>query len=204
MAVATHPDVDLVLCASSGTMALEAVLAAIDAGKTIALANKEVLVMAGGLVMDRARAKGVPILPVDSEHNAIHQCLHGHDARRGPAADPHRVGRAVPRPHQGQPGRGDAGRRPAASHLADGAEDHRRLGHAHEQGPRGDRGALAVRDAGGADRRRGASAVDRPFAGRVRRRVDAGAARHDRHAAADPVRRSRIPNGGRRRCRFST
>ena len=80
VAVATHPDVDLVLCASSGTMALEAVLAAIDAGKTIALANKEVLVMAGGLVMDRARARGVAILPVDSEHNAIHQCLHGHAA----------------------------------------------------------------------------------------------------------------------------
>jgi 1-deoxy-D-xylulose-5-phosphate reductoisomerase len=76
--VATHPDVDLVLCASSGTAALDAVLAAIDAGKTIALANKEVLVMAGGLVMDRARAAGVAILPVDSEHNAIHQCLHGH------------------------------------------------------------------------------------------------------------------------------
>ncbi len=80
VAVATHPEVDLVLCASSGTAALEAVLAAIDAGKTIALANKEVLVMAGGLVMDRARARGVPILPVDSEHNAIHQCLRGHDA----------------------------------------------------------------------------------------------------------------------------
>ncbi|MGE0816604.1 MAG: 1-deoxy-D-xylulose-5-phosphate reductoisomerase [Vicinamibacterales bacterium] len=76
--VATRPDVDLVLCASSGTAALEAVLAAIEAGKTIALANKEVLVMAGGLVMDRARARGVAILPVDSEHNAIHQCLHGH------------------------------------------------------------------------------------------------------------------------------
>jgi 1-deoxy-D-xylulose-5-phosphate reductoisomerase len=53
------------------------VLCAIDAGKTIALANKEVLVMAGGIVMDAARRKGVPILPVDSEHNAIHQCLHG-------------------------------------------------------------------------------------------------------------------------------
>ena len=81
VAVATHPDVDLVLCATSGTAALEAVLAAIDAGKTIALANKEVLVMAGGLVMDRARARGVPILPVDSEHHAIHQCLRGHDPR---------------------------------------------------------------------------------------------------------------------------
>ena len=75
--VATHPDVDIVLCASSGTAALEAVLAAIEAGKTIALANKEVLVMAGELVMDAARRRGVAILPVDSEHNAIHQCLHG-------------------------------------------------------------------------------------------------------------------------------
>jgi 1-deoxy-D-xylulose-5-phosphate reductoisomerase len=77
VAVATHPDVDLVVCASSGTDALEAVLAAIQAGKTIALANKEVLVMAGALVTAAARARGVAILPVDSEHNAIHQCLHG-------------------------------------------------------------------------------------------------------------------------------
>ncbi len=77
VAVASDPSVDLILCASSGTDGLEAVLAAIDAGKTIALANKEVLVMAGGLVMEAARRKGVAILPVDSEHNAIHQCLHG-------------------------------------------------------------------------------------------------------------------------------
>ena len=80
IAVATHPDVDIVVCASSGTDALEAVLAAIDAGKTIALANKEVLVMAGALVTAAARARGVAILPVDSEHNAIHQCLHGRRA----------------------------------------------------------------------------------------------------------------------------
>lgn len=85
IAVATHPGVDVVLCASSGTAALEAVLAAIEAGKTIALANKEVLVMAGGLVMDAARRRGVAVVPVDSEHNAIHQCLHGrapHELRR--------------------------------------------------------------------------------------------------------------------------
>ena len=55
VAVASHPDVDLVLCASAGTDGLEAVLAAIAHGKTVALANKEVLVMAGGLVMDAAR-----------------------------------------------------------------------------------------------------------------------------------------------------
>jgi 1-deoxy-D-xylulose-5-phosphate reductoisomerase len=75
IAVATHPDVDTVLFASSGTASLDAVLAAIDAGKRIALANKEILVMAGSLVMERARRRGVDVLPVDSEHNAIHQCL---------------------------------------------------------------------------------------------------------------------------------
>ena len=86
VAVASHPDVDIVLCASSGTSALEAVLAAIDAGKTIALANKEVLVMAGELVTAAARRRGVAILPVDSEHNAIHQCLHGRSRHAGAEA----------------------------------------------------------------------------------------------------------------------
>jgi 1-deoxy-D-xylulose-5-phosphate reductoisomerase len=75
--IATHPEADVVLFASSGTAALDAVLAAIDAGKTIALANKEILVMAGSVVMAAAKQKGVAVLPVDSEHNAIHQCLHG-------------------------------------------------------------------------------------------------------------------------------
>jgi 1-deoxy-D-xylulose-5-phosphate reductoisomerase len=78
--VATHPEADMVLCASSGTAALEAVLSALEAGKAIALANKEVLVMAGALVTEAARRRGVPLLPVDSEHNAIHQCLHGRQA----------------------------------------------------------------------------------------------------------------------------
>jgi 1-deoxy-D-xylulose-5-phosphate reductoisomerase len=76
VAVATHPAVNIVICASAGTAGLEAVLAAIEAEKTIALANKEVLVMAGPLVTAAARRRGVAILPVDSEHNAIHQCLH--------------------------------------------------------------------------------------------------------------------------------
>ena len=81
VAVATHPSVDIVICASSGTAGLEAVLAAIGAGKTIALANKEVLVMAGALVTAAARQHNVAILPVDSEHNAVHQCLHGRNQR---------------------------------------------------------------------------------------------------------------------------
>jgi 1-deoxy-D-xylulose-5-phosphate reductoisomerase len=80
VAVATSPESDLVLCASTGTEALEAVLAAIEHGKTVALANKEILVMAGGLVTEAARRAGVTILPVDSEHNAIHQCMRGRAA----------------------------------------------------------------------------------------------------------------------------
>ena len=75
--VATHPEADIVICASSGSAGLEAVLAAVEAGKTAAVANKEVLVMAGELVTRTAAAHGAAILPVDSEHNAIHQCLDG-------------------------------------------------------------------------------------------------------------------------------
>src|SRR6266581_364845 len=75
--VATHPDVDIVVAATSGLMGLAPTLAAIKAGKTIALANKETLVMAGHLVMQAAREAGVPVLPIDSEHSAIWQCLQG-------------------------------------------------------------------------------------------------------------------------------
>jgi 1-deoxy-D-xylulose-5-phosphate reductoisomerase len=59
LAAATHPDVDLVICASSGAGGLEAAQAAIDQGKTVALANKEVLVMAGALMVDAARRRNV-------------------------------------------------------------------------------------------------------------------------------------------------
>lgn len=69
---------DVVLCGIVGAVGLKPVLSAIDAGNAIALANKEPLVMAGPLIMDRARAKGITVLPVDSEHNAIFQCLQGH------------------------------------------------------------------------------------------------------------------------------
>jgi 1-deoxy-D-xylulose-5-phosphate reductoisomerase len=80
LAAATYPGVDVVLCASSGTAGLEAALVALGEGRTLALANKEVLVMAGALMVDAARRHGAPILPVDSEHNAIHQCLDGRQA----------------------------------------------------------------------------------------------------------------------------
>ena len=77
--LATLPEADLVLIAIVGTAGLRPALAAIEAGKDLAVASKEILVMAGGIVMDAARRKGVKILPVDSEHNAIFQCLDGRD-----------------------------------------------------------------------------------------------------------------------------
>lgn len=69
---------DMVLVAIVGTAGLQPALAAIEAGKDLAVASKEILVMAGELVMNAAAEKGVSVLPVDSEHNAIFQCLDGH------------------------------------------------------------------------------------------------------------------------------
>jgi len=75
--LATMPEADLVLVAIVGTGGLRPALAAIEAGKDIAVASKEILVMAGEIVMAAAARKGVRVLPVDSEHNAIFQCLDG-------------------------------------------------------------------------------------------------------------------------------
>ena len=77
--LATMPEADLVLIAIVGTAGLRPALAAIEAGKDIAVASKEILVMAGEIVMRAARQYGVHVLPVDSEHSAIFQCLEGRD-----------------------------------------------------------------------------------------------------------------------------
>lgn len=76
-AVACHPDVDTVVSATVGAIGFVPTLKAIEAGKRIALANKETLVMAGELMTKAAAESGAEILPVDSEHNALHQCLRG-------------------------------------------------------------------------------------------------------------------------------
>ncbi|MGH8048369.1 MAG: 1-deoxy-D-xylulose-5-phosphate reductoisomerase [Chthoniobacterales bacterium] len=75
--LATIPDADLVIIAIVGTAGLAPALAAIEAGRDIAVASKEILVLAGEIVMDAAHRKGVKVLPIDSEHNAIFQCLEG-------------------------------------------------------------------------------------------------------------------------------
>ncbi|HXY11138.1 MAG TPA: 1-deoxy-D-xylulose-5-phosphate reductoisomerase [Terriglobales bacterium] len=75
--VATHREVDFVVSAIVGVAGLEATYEAVRAGKTVGLANKECLVAAGDLITAEACRQGTPLLPIDSEHNAIHQCLRG-------------------------------------------------------------------------------------------------------------------------------
>ena len=77
IAVATHADVTFVVSAIVGVAGLAATYAAIEAGKTIGLANKECLVAAGGLIIAAAGRHGVALLPIDSEHNAVHQAMRG-------------------------------------------------------------------------------------------------------------------------------
>ncbi len=77
---ATHPEVDVVVNAVVGAAGLDATLAALRAGKRVALANKETLVMAGDLVAQAACAGGGELVPVDSEHSAVLQCVTGRDA----------------------------------------------------------------------------------------------------------------------------
>jgi 1-deoxy-D-xylulose-5-phosphate reductoisomerase len=74
---ATLPDVDFVVSAIVGVAGLEATYAAIQAGKTVGVANKECMVAAGEILMEEARRRKVRLLPIDSEHNAIHQCMRG-------------------------------------------------------------------------------------------------------------------------------
>src|SRR5215467_5921062 len=75
--VATHREVDFVVSAIVGVAGLEATYEAVRAGKTLGLANKECLVAAGELITAEARKRGVALLPIDSEHNAVHQCMRG-------------------------------------------------------------------------------------------------------------------------------
>src|SRR5436190_15520251 len=75
--VATHPEVDFVVSAIVGVAGLEATYEAVKAGKSVGLANKECLVAAGEIITAEARKQGKPLLPIDSEHNAVHQCLRG-------------------------------------------------------------------------------------------------------------------------------
>ena len=89
--VAAHPDVDVVMAAIVGAAGLKPTLAAVGAGKKVLLANKEALVMSGALFMQAVRDHGATLLPIDSEHNAIFQCLPSDFARGLPAVGVRRI-----------------------------------------------------------------------------------------------------------------
>ena len=152
--------IDMVLTAMVGYSGLRPTISAIKAGKAIALANKETLVVAGELIMKLAAEHKVPILPVDSEHSAIFQCLTG--AYDNPIEK-------ILLTASGGPFRTKTMEELAveASQLEYGGENHDRLGVDDEQGVRDDRGEVAVRGYAGTDTGRGASAVGDPFDGSV-------------------------------------
>ena len=165
---AVIPEAETVVTAVVGMVGLKATLAAIREKKRIALANKETLVCAGELVMSEADRCGAEIVPVDSEHSAIFQCLQG-------CADRQEIRRLI-LTCSGGPFRGmgrerggthDQGRRPAAPQLDDGPQDHRGLLHADEQRAGGHRGHAAVPSAAGAGVRHGASAEHRSLHGGI-------------------------------------
>lgn len=79
ISVATHPETNLLMSAAVGALGLVPALRAIESGKDLAIANKEALVMGGALIMQATEKKNTMILPVDSEHSALHQCLRGEE-----------------------------------------------------------------------------------------------------------------------------
>ena len=204
--VVRAPSVDVVVAGIVGAAGLESSLAAARAGKTLLLANKEALVMAGALFMDAVQRGGATLIPIDSETNAMFQCLPGY--RCGEPAAEHGVRRLLLTASGGPflrtsaadmaPCDARAGLRPPA--LGDGTQDFGRLGHADEQGPRSHRKRLAVRPARQRHRGGGASAKRGALAGRVLRRLAAGAAGQPRHAGADRPRAglAAAPGLGRR------
>ena len=176
---------DWVMAAISGSVGLKPTLAAAKRGATVALANKECLVCAGGVFMRTAAAYGATVLPVDSEHNAIFQAL-----TAGPREDVSRIVITA----SGGPFRTWTREQMRAAKLEQA------LKHPNwsmgpkitidsatmmNKVPRADRGASSVRGRAGEARRAGASAIDHSRHGRIPRRLGGGAARLARHAHSD-------------------
>ena len=127
--VATHADVDFVVSAIVGVSGLEATYEAVRAGKSVGLANKECLVVAGELITAEARRQGKPLLPIDSEHNAVHQCLRGgrisaDRVERGGTHLADGIGRAVSAYAARKVRRHYGGAGAESSHVEDGQADH--------------------------------------------------------------------------------
>ena len=184
---------DVVLNAVVGFAGLIPTMWALENGVTLALANKESLVAAGELALAARARGGGELIPVDSEHSALFQCaLLGEPESL--------VLTASGGPFRGRTARGARRRHPRggarAPDLDDGPEDHDRLGHACQQGPRGDRGALPLRRPLRAHRGRDPSALDRARARPLPRRRRDRASREPRHARPDLLR-AHLPRAGR-------
>ena len=110
----------MVLAGIVGSAGLRSTWAALEASKTVALANKETLVMGGALVTELAAKRGATILPVDSEHSAIFQALRAGQPRGSRPRRAHGQRRALPTPVQRPIAAGHGGRRSGASELGDG------------------------------------------------------------------------------------
>jgi hypothetical protein len=164
--VAGLSEVDAVMAAIVGAAGLPPTLAAARAGKRVLLANKEALVMAGAVFMSEARRAGALLLPIDSEHNAIFQSMPHSYAGDMDSAD--RFRRTVPYHAAGRADADHARAGGGPSQLGDGQKNFGRFGDHDEQGPRSDRGALAVRCAGRQDRSGDSPAKRDPFPGRLR------------------------------------
>jgi len=160
--MASHPEVDLVIMATSGKAGLYPALAALRAGKTLALANKEVLVAAGEVLVREAKRHRARILPIDSEHSAIWQCLRGERNK-------------IWKLYAATPG------------LEDGEEGNNRFINVDEQGIGGDRSPLAFCCPLGEDRGIDSPSIRCSFDGGVHRRVSESTARVSRHEIAHPV-----------------
>ena len=196
--IACLDDAEMVLVAVVGTGGLRPALAAIEAGKDLAVASKEILVMAGEIVMRAAREKGVQVLPVDSEHNAIFQCSIGRNAnvQRGGQRRTKRFAglilTASGGPFRETPASEFESITPEqalqASDLEHGTEDHDRFGHALQQRPRDDRGALAFRRGNEARGSGDSSAKHRAFDGGICGRLGPRAAQPFGHVFPDSIR----------------
>ncbi len=166
-APAAETSADLVVSAIAGFNGLRPTLAAVRAGKTVALANKESLVAAGGLLRREAKNSGAVFIPVDSEHSGIFQCLAGIDRGDIRSVVLTGLGRPVsPYPPAGVAPE-DAGRSLGPSPLDDGPQGHHRLGHDDEQGLGADRSPVAFRPGPGHDPGSHSSPEHRPRLGRA-------------------------------------
>ena len=149
------PSIDVVVAAMVGYAGLRPTIEAIKAGKTIALANKETLVVAGEIICELASQYHTPILPVDSEHSAIFQSI---DRKR----------RTFPHLHARADADCDRCRCPQTPELGYGREDNNRLRQYDEQRLRGNRSQMALRCGSGADTSGRSSAVNHPLSRTIR------------------------------------